>query len=482
VTVFLGVLAGYGIYRLILPAPSLNSLAVLPFASIGADPEVEYLADGLSDSIIDRMSRLKEVKVIAWQSVSRYKGRPVEARRVGRDLNVRAVLAGRVGYRAGELQVHVELIDAGDNTRLWGEQYREQFSEVFSIQDAIARRISESLRLHLARDEQERLARRPTSDPVAYKLYLRGRHMLLSYSTQDDIRRAIDYFNQAIAIDPNYARAYVGIADSHYYLSNLYLPPAEAMPRARAAALKALELDESLGWAHASLGVVKQIYEWDFEGARRELRRAIELAPSDVWAHLMLGLALAASGAADEAGAEIARALELDPLSPFVRAYGAFALYYARRYERAASELKTLLAEEPDYYLAHAYLGLVYEQTGQLREAVEQFRTATGPDETPEALAQLGHACAIAGDRAEAHRILGEIQRMSVSRYVSPFNFALIHAGLGDRDQAFAWLDRAIEDHSEWIHTLGVDPRLEHLRDDPRFQALLQRVGQASRP
>ncbi len=476
-TAGLGLIVGVALYYWIAGSGGpLDSLAVLPFTNAGADPEFEYLSDGLADSIIDRVSRLPDVKVIAWYSVSRYKGGRVDPRKVGHDLHVRTVLAGRVGLHGGDLVVNAELIDTRDNSRLWGAQYNRKLSEVLSIQDEIARQISESLRLRMATNETKRLAMRPTADPEAYQLYLKGRHIFLNEFTSEGSKKAIDYFNRAIAADPGYAQAYVGLADCYYGLSNVYLPPTEAMPRARAAALRAIELDDSLGSAHASLGVVKEIYEWDTAGAQREFRRAIELSPSDAYAHLMFGFTRITTGDPKLTRVEIARALELDPLSSAIRAYSGLSLYLLRRYDQAESELKHLIAEQPEFYLPHAYLGLVYEQTGRQREAVEEFRAATRLDQTPEALAQLGHAYALAGEREEARTILDNLQRMSASRYVSPYNIALIFAGLGDREQTFAWLDRAVEDRSEWTHHIHIDPRLDSLHDDPRFQGLLRRI------
>jgi serine/threonine-protein kinase len=477
-TAGLGLIVGVALYYWIAGSGGpLDSLAVLPFTNAGADPEFEYLSDGLADSIIDRVSRLPDVKVIAWYSVSRYKGGRVDPRKVGRDLHVRAVLAGRVGYHAGDLVVNAELIDTRDSRRLWGAQYNRKISEILSIQDEIARQISESLRLRMATSEKQRLAKRPTADPEAYQLYLKGRHVLLNQYSREGIEKAIDYFNRAITTDPGYAQAYAGLADCYYGLSNTYLPPIEAMPRARAAALKAIEMDDTLGAAHTSLAIVKEFYEWDSTGAEREFRRAIELSPSDAQAHLMYGYAQITTGDPTLTRVEIARALELDPLSPFFRAYSGLLLYFARQYDQAEAELKRLVAAQPEFYLPHAYLGLVYERTGRQQEAVEEFRNATRLDETTEALAQLGHACALAGQRAEARTILKNLQTMSVSRYVSPYNIALIFAGLEDRDQAFAWLDKAVEDRSEWMHLISVDPRLDGYRDDPRFEALLRRVG-----
>ncbi len=477
-TAGLGLVAGMALYSWIAASKGpLESLAVLPFINAGADPQFEYLSDGLADSIIDRMSRLPNVKVIAWYSVSRYKGGRVDPRKVGRDLHVRAVLAGRVGYHAGDLVVNAELIDTSDSSHLWGAQYNRKLSEILTIQDEIARQISENLRLRLAGNEEQRLAKRPTANPEAYQLYLRGRHVLLNEYTREGVEKAIDYFNRAISADPAYAQAYAGLSDCYYGLSNLYLPPTEAMPRARAAALKAIELDDTLGSAHASLAVIKEVYEWDNAGAVSEFQRAIELSPNDAQAHLMYGFTQITSGDPRLTRVEIARALELDPLSPFIRAYSGLSLYLARQYDQAEAELKPMVAAQREFYLPHAYLGLVYEQTGRTREAVDEFRIATRLDDTPEALAQLGHACALDGERAEARTIVVNLKKMSASRYVSPYNIALIYAGLEERDQAFAWLDKAVEDRSEWMHHIRADPRLDEFRDDPRFQSLLRRVG-----
>ena len=474
--------AGIGIH-LYFGGGVIDSLVVLPFQNRDGNPESEYLGDGLTESIINEVSQLPAVKVISRASAFHYKGRQVEPREAARELNVRAVLTGYVQRRGEDLVVSAELVDTQGDRHLWGQRYTTKFSEILRVEGDIAARISDEMRVRLTGEEKRRLTKKPTEDPEAHTLYLKGRHVLLNrWGTKSAAQEAIDFFNRAIEADPGYALAYVGLAETYYSLSSIQLKPTEAMPQAQAATLKALELDDSLGAAHASLGVIKNAYLWDGEGARRELRRAIDLSPSDAQSHLMLGLSLAAAGHAEEAQAEIRRALELDPLEPFIRSYGALSLYLARRYEQAESELKSLITEQPRFQMAHAYLGLVYEQTGRSREAVGEFRTATGLDESTEALAQLGHALAIAGESEEAIRVLRELERMSASRYVNPFSVGLIHAGLGDLDQAFAWFDRAVEERSEWISLVAVDPRVDGLRGDPRFQALLRRVGIAPIP
>ncbi len=476
-TVVLGTVTGVGIY-LYFGRGAIDSLVVLPFQNRDTDPESEYLSDGMTETIINKVSELPAVKVISRNSSFHYKGRKVEPREAARELKVRAVLAGYIQRQGQDLVVSAELVDTQSDRHLWGQRYTAKFSDVLRVEEDIAARISEEMRLRLTGEEKRRLMKRPTEDPEAHTFYLKGRHVLLNqWGTKGGAQEAIDFFNRAIAADPGYALAYVGLADSYYSLSDIHLKAIDAMPRARAAALRALELDDELGAAHASLGVIKRAFEWDLTGSQRELRRAIDLAPSDASAHMMLGMSLAATANAGEAEAEIRRALELDPLEPFTRGYSALSLYLIRRYEQAESVLKSLVAEDPKLQIGHAYLGLVYEQMGRSREAVEEFRTATRVGESTEALAQLGHALAVAGEREEAIRVLGQLEKMSASQYVNPFSVGLIHAGLGDLDQSFAWFDRAVEDRCEWISIMAVDPRLDGLRDDPRFQALLKRVG-----
>jgi len=474
----LAVLLLAGGWWLLGPGRSLASLAVLPFTNDSADPDLDYLSDGITDSIIDSVSSLPRMKVISRYSAFKYKGHQIDPRRVGRELNVRAVLTGRMALRADQLQVSAELVDTRDLRRLWGESYSRGVAEIIPMQQEIAGRISEGLRLRLTGEERARLARRDTEDTEAYQLYLRGRHLLLNEYEYEGVRKAIALFEQAIGVDPRYARAYAGLAEAYYGLSNIYISPTEAMPRVKAAALEALRLDPDLGEAHAALGTVKASYELDLAGGESEFRRAIDLNPNSASTRVYFALALCSYRRFQESIEQVTRARELDPLSPFVRTYGVFTVYLAGHYEQAQRELLQQIELDPDYYLTHAFLGLVYEQTGRYAEAVEELRTASRLDvKNQEALAQLGHALAIAGEAGEAREILERLERLGASQYVSPYNVALIYAGLGNSDKLFEWLEKAYKERSEWMYHLRVDPRLRPYQADPRFNAILRRMG-----
>ncbi|HEU4401880.1 MAG TPA: protein kinase, partial [Candidatus Polarisedimenticolia bacterium] len=317
------VLLALGIDLMVVSGGTIDSLAVLPFASAGTDQDAESLSDGLTESIINSVSRLPEVKVIALSSVLRYKGRLVEPDKVGRDLRVRAVLEGRVAHRGDDLVVNAELVDARDRRHLWGEQYNRRFSDIFLVQDEIATHISESLRLNLSGEETQRLTKHYTDNAEAYQRYLKGRYYLNNEYDEAGVRRGIDQFMKAIELDPRYALAFAGLADAYYGLSNLYLPSTQAMPLSRAAALKALAIDDGLAEGHASIGVVKAFYEWDWPGADQEFRRAVGLDPGDALFHLWYGFSALALGRSDQGLADLKRAQDLDPLSPFIRCYSA---------------------------------------------------------------------------------------------------------------------------------------------------------------
>jgi tetratricopeptide (TPR) repeat protein len=333
----------------------------------------------------------------------------------------------------------------------------------------------------LTGEEQERLTKRYTDSTEAYQLYLKGRYLMNRW-TEDAIKSSIGYFRQALDTDPGYALAYVGLADAHYALSNMFVPPSEAIPRVKAAATEALKIDESLGEAHASLGLVKAMYDRDWPAAESEFQRAIELNPGYALVHVWYGFSLVTQERFDEALEEIQRAQELDPLTPLIRAYTAVPLYFAGRYDAAVAELQSLIEMNPGYYLANAFIGLVYEQTGDLDKSIAAFEKASQAEDAPlEALAQLGRAYAVAGRNTEAEQVLEQLTEISRERYVSAYNFAMIHAGLGDKDRAFEGLNRAEEEQSEWLAFLKVDPRLDSLRSDPRFEDLERRIQPTKR-
>jgi TolB-like protein/Tfp pilus assembly protein PilF/tRNA A-37 threonylcarbamoyl transferase component Bud32 len=457
-------------------APRIQSLAVLPLENLSGDPEQDYFADGMTEELITNLAKISALKVISRTSMMQYKGTKKPLPQIAKELNVDAVVEGSV-LRSGErVRITAQLIEAKTDRHLWAQSYEGDLRDVLRLQSEVARTVANEIQIKLTPHEQARLARAQRVNPEAHLAYLRGRHSLEKF-TQEDLSKALEYFQKATEIDPTYAPAYAGMADAHYGFSNLYISPREAIPRVKTAALKALALDETLAEAHVSLAIAKLLYDYDYPGAETELRRAIELNPNYAWAHLWYGWLLAQLERFEEAMAEVARAHELDPLSLNIRIYGFLPVYFARRYDEAAKQLQEIVLTDPNYYLVHAYVGLVYEQQDKLSEAVAEFQRATALDNSPEPRAQLAHAYALAGRKFEARKLLAELMERAKHQYLSPYNIALIYVGLGDYPRALQSLENALEDRSEWCPFLKVDPRLDPLRSTPRFQNLLRRMN-----
>ncbi len=460
---------------------AIDTVAVLPFVNVSGDPDTEYLSDGITESLINNLSQLPNLRVKSGISVSRYKGQRADPQTVGRELGVRAVLTGRVVQRGDGLSINAELVDVRDNTHIWGDQYNRSFTEIFTTQEEISREISEKLRLRLTGEEKRRLARRYTASTDAYQLYLKGRYHW-NRRTTEGISKAIEYFQQSIAIDPSYAQAYAGLADSYALLPlNTTIPSREALPKAKAAATKALELDDRLAEAHASLAYVKYQFDGDWPGAEREFKRAIELNPNYATAHHWYSNYLSVSERHPEAIAEMKLAQELEPLSLVMNAGVGWAYYYARQYDQAIEQFRKTLELDPNFNRAYTGLGVVYEQKGMHSEAVAALQRARDlSGGSPLIVAFLGHAYATAGKRSEARAVLSELKELSARGYLSsPYYTAMIYAGLGERDQALQWLEKAHKDRSSGLVWLRTHPVWDNLRADPRFDDLMRRVDHA---
>ncbi len=459
---------------------AINSLAILPLANVSAHPKMEYLADGITESIINTLSQVSALRVMARSTVFRYKGREVDPQEVGRDLNVRAVMLGEVLQFGSNLIIKAELVDAEDGSQLWGEQYHRRPSDILSIQEEIAREIARNLQLKLSGEQQQRLNKRHTDSTKAYQLYLKARYFW-NKRTEEGIRKSIGYFNRAIEEDPCYALAYVGLADA-YDMMGVYhiLRPDEASSRAKAAAERALEIDSSLAEAHTCLAKVKTDYDWDWLASEAEFRRAIDLNPNYAPTHQWYALHLMAMERFDEASAQIKLAQELEPLSLSINVSMGLPFYWSRQYDQAIEYFRKTIEVDHTFSLAHVLLGQAYLHQGLHEEAISELQTARQFDNTPQVQAMLGYAYTVAGKTSEAEQILGELETLSARRYVSPYLRALIYAGLDDKAQAFKWLDRAYEERNEWLVWLKVDPKLDSLRADPRFADLLRRVGFAA--
>jgi serine/threonine-protein kinase len=457
---------------------AINSIAVLPFVNASADPNMEYLTDGIPESLTNSLSQLPNLKVISRNTAFRYKGKEQDAERVGHELNVRAVLTGSLKQVGDQIVINVSLDDAQDSHQIWGTQYDRKVSDLLSVQRELTRDITGNLRLKLSSTDENRLAKRYTENPEAYQLYLKGR-FYLNKRTGDGVRKGIEYFDQALEKDPNYALGYVGLADA-YYLLNTFggSPPQEAFPKSKAAAQRALELDDGLAEAHASFASVLFTHDRNYLESEREFRRAIELNPNYATAHHWYGvLYLAKMERFDEAIAELKRAQELDPLSIIISADLGNTYIHAHQYDKAIEQLRTTIEMDQNFYFAHWQLGVAYEATGSLPEATLEYQKARELNDDPWVLALLGHAYAASGKRVEALKTLDDLKKISKQRYVSAYSFAVLYAGLGDNDQAFQWLEKSLHDGEPRINRVKFEPLINNLHSDPRFADLLQRVG-----
>lgn len=457
---------------------AIDSVAVIPFANAGDDPHMEYLSEGIAENLINNLSQLPQLKVIARSSASRYKGKEFDPDEVARAVGVRAIVTGRIVQRGDDLQISVELMDAADRTQMWGEQYRRRASDLQALEAEISRAIAEKLRLRLTGAQERRLARRATEDPQAYQLYLTAMFQMRR-GNLEGYRNALDYLNQAVTLDPNFALAFAGMPAVYSNLaSSGGLDPAEALPKGKAAAQRALELDGTLAEAHNGLAVIRK-QEWDWAGAEESFKRAIELNPNLAAARGNYASHLALTGRTAEALSENRRAQELDPFRISYKGGEGGVLVGARMYDEALRVFGDVVRMQPDYALAHVGLGHVYVAKGMYAEAVGEFRTAGSLyGGVTNGLIEQGYAYAMWGKRGEALAILN---RLKTSReYVSPAGLAMLHAALGDKEAAFLWLERAYAAHDSQLQHLKVDPRCDSLRTDPRFADLLRRMRLAS--
>lgn len=463
VVYFAGSKAGNG------AASPIDSIAVLPFLDEAADKDSEYLNDKITDSLINSLSKLPKLRVVPRSVVANYKGRKMDPRQVGRELNVRAVVTGSVRRHGDTLSIQADLIDLENVAQIWGQDYDRKLADMLIVQDDISRNIFENLRLKLNVEEKKKLD--------AYGLYLKGRNSW-NKRTESGLLQGIDYFQQAIETDPTFAPAYAGLADCYNMLVVYGVrQPKEGFPKAKEAAIKALEIDESLAEAHTSLAFIKFRWDRDRVEAEREFQLAIKHQPSYAPAHQWYSSFLVALERFDEAIAEAKRAQELEPFSFIASSHQGWILYLAGRNDEAIKEGTKLLDLDANFFPALRYRGLAYEQKGMYREAISDFQKAVKLSGSPLILALLGHAYAVSGQKAEARRVLDELRNLQERRFVSPYTVAAIHAGLGEKDQSFKWLERAYEERDIWLMNLKVDPAFTKLQSDRRFPDLLTRVG-----
>src|SRR5882762_5432531 len=460
---------------------TIDSVAVLPFVNASADPNTEYLSDGITESLINSLSQLPHLKVMSRDSAFMYKGKDTDARTIGQALGVRAVLKGRVMQRGDSLSISTELVDARDNSHIWGQQYDRKLADVIALREEIAKEMTTALRVRLSGEDEKRMAKSYTANPEAYQDYLKGRYWS-NKTTEEGFSKGIEYFQQAISKDPTYALAYSGLSDS-YSLRGVYgfAAPKETYPRANEAALKALEIDDTLAEAHTSQAVIKTFYDWDWAGAEKEFRRSIELNPGYAPAHYYYGAAFRNLGRLDEAIAEQRRALDLDPLSLIYNRGLGITFYVARRYDQAIDQEKKTLELDQNYLSTYRSLGFAYVQKSMYKEGIAELEKGLviSPDNTA-ALSELGYAYAMAGRKAEAQKVLDQLNKLSKQKYVSAGLRAIIYVGLGDKDKAFEWLEKGYEERvvfGDATDDIKVDPIFDPLRSDPRFADLLRRMN-----
>jgi TolB-like protein/Flp pilus assembly protein TadD len=457
----------------------IRSLAVLPLENLSSDPEQEYFADGMTDQLITDLSKIGALRVISRTSVMPYKGARKPLAQVARELNVDAVLEGTV-LRAGErVRITAQLIRVSPENHLWAETYDRDLLDVLALQEEVARDIAREIKIELTPAEQTRLSRAHPINPEAQEDYLKGVY-LWNKRSEPELEKSIEYLNQAIQKDPNYALAYAALADDYNALAiYAHVAPREICPKARAVALKALELDDTLGEAHAALGFYKSVYEWDQPGADAELRRAIELNPGYAMAHVWRGEGLSIMGRHVEAVAELDRARELDPTSVMASDQRAWVLYMARKYDDAIKQIHSSLELEPGFAHTHCWLGKVYLQKGMLREGLAELEKSVGLQggESPVFVPWLGYAYALSGRRGDALKVIGRLENQEQKSYASPYGIAAVYCGLGEKTLALAWLEKAYQQRDPMMSMVMIEPAFDPLQSDARFKDLIRRAG-----
>jgi eukaryotic-like serine/threonine-protein kinase len=469
-------LVGLLAYLFLGPEKNL-SLVILPFDKGGTDPETEYIADGITEGLINSFTQLRQLRVTARATAFSYKGRAMDPKKIGGELGVRVALTGKAALRGDALSVQADLVDVATGSQIWGNRYNLKRSDLLAVQEKIIREVFENLKLRPTGEQQQRLSKRHTQNDEAYDLYIKGRFHL-EMRTPDGIKKGMDYLQQAIAKDSNFAQAYAGLADA-YIVEETSLRPAEAMPKAKEAATTALQIDNTLAEAHTSLAAVKMLYDWDWQGAESEFKQALELNPSYPTAHHWHAQNLTALARHDEAITEIKRAQALDPRSLIINRDVGWQYYYAGLFDQAIEQARNTLDLEPKFTLAHTLLGRAYVKKGMFQDAITEMQKAIDSSQSSNSnnRALLGYAYAASGKKSAAQQILDTLPELSQQQYIAPRFIAAIYGELGDKDQAFAWLEKAYEDRSGSLILLKVDPMMDSLRSDQRFRNLTQRIG-----
>jgi serine/threonine protein kinase len=454
----------------------IRSLAVLPLENFSRDPDQDYFADGMTEALITDLSKISALQVISRTSVMQYKGSKKPLPAIAKELHVDAVIEGSVEKAGERVRITAQLIEATNDKHLWAESYDRDLRDVLSLQDEVARRIADQVQVKLTPLEQRQLSAKTPTNPEAYQLYLQGR-FYWNKGDEQGLKKSIEYYQAALTKEPNYALAYAGLADSYSGFSDWYLPPRQVMPQAKAAALKALQLDDSLSATHAVLCWIYTVYEWDWPGAERECNRAIELSPNSADAHDTYANFLACIGRWEKAAAEIHLAEELDPLSFRYSADAAMIYYDWRHYDQAVLHAQKSLSLQPDYFIAHSYLGMIYAQTGSSSEAIAEAQKGVQLSDSPLARGVLGYSYAASGNKSDALKIAADLKGNLDKHFVCPFEIGTIYIRLGEKDESFRWLNRAYEERSICISGMKFDPRLDPVRSDPRYETLVRQVN-----
>ena len=454
----------------------IRSVAVLPLENFSRDPDQEYFADGMTEALITDLAQIRSLRVISRTSVMAYKSAKKPLPQIGRELNVDGIVEGSVQKSGDRVRITAQLVQASNDRHLWARSYERDLRDVLTLQSEVARSIAEEIRAAVTPEEATRLARPRGVDPEAHELYLKGRFAWANGS-ESEMERAIGLFQQALAKDPGYAAAYAGLADVYYMMSDVYRAPYDVLPKAKEAAEQALKLDGTLSDAHTSLAAVHLLYDWDWARARQETSRAIDLNPSSAGAHDVRGTCLAALGRREESAAEMRRALELDPRSPLVNFDAGWALFMGRDFEQALRRFRVAAAIEPTFGWPRAGVAMSLAAAGRNAEAIPAAEEGPRVDKSPLVLAVAGGVFAKCGAAGRAQRVLAEIGEISKRHYVCPYEIAIIHVGLGDREQAFRFLEQGLRDRSTCMPFAKVDARLDPIRSDPRFARLLREIG-----
>ena len=471
------VLGGFFGYRYFSPSTQIDSIAVMPFVNDSGNADVEYLSDGMTETLINSLSQIPNLSVKARSSVFRYKGKEFDPKKIAAELSVQAILTGRIVERDGRMTLNLELIDAKTENTIWGSRYERKSSEIVSLQNEIARDVSGKLKSKLSEADDQKITKNYTANPEAYQLYLKGK-FFWNKRTGNDLKQAAELYKQAIERDPNYALAFSGLAETYVLFGGNNVASADdSMPLAKAAALRALEIDDALAEAHTALGYYLMLYEFDLDRSEKEFRRAIELKPNYATAHQWFAANLTVVKRFDEALAEMRLAQELDPLSPDIGTDLGATLVFARRYDEAIAQLKRTLVRDPNFSKAHSYLGWAYGSKGMYAEAIAEARTALELNNTFFIKGYLALWMARSGNRDEALKILTELEKAASDVYVRPSTLAVVYIGLGDKAEALNQLETEVSSRSLNAIYLSVLPDVDDLRSEPRFKAMLRRMN-----